>query len=200
MHPTLFFFKVTMEELKLISPIPCSVNHYMKPRPFLMGGRAQVTMYETADAKQYKREFVTYVKEQAKLQGFHPSTNKFQHYYVECDFYFPRIDMDANNYWKLMFDAITESQCVWIDDTQACERVNKILYDAKNPRIELRIFPVDYIGIFPNQEHLEHFKAKCIQCTRYKEGKCSLLNKAIEGRIQQEITGVTCTKYKQRSK
>lgn len=31
-----------------------------------------------------------------------------QHYYVDAVFYFPRIDMDTNNYWKVAFDAITD--------------------------------------------------------------------------------------------
>ena len=99
------------QNLYLTSPIPCSVNHYMKPRPFLMNGKPQVTMYETADAKEYKRNFISYVRTAAKEQGFIMSDNKFRHYYVDCTFYFPRVDMDANNYWKLLFDAITELKC-----------------------------------------------------------------------------------------
>ena len=55
--------------LKLVSEIPCSVNHYLKPRPFIMNGKAQVTMYETAEAKTYKKNFTKYIKEQVKLQG-----------------------------------------------------------------------------------------------------------------------------------
>lgn len=186
------------QNLYLTSPIPCSVNHYMKPRPFLMNGRPQVTMYETADAKEYKRNFISYVRTAAKEQGFIMSDNKFRHYYVDCTFYFPRVDMDANNYWKLLFDAITESQSVWIDDTQACERVNKILYDSQNPRIEIHIHPVGYIGIFDNQEQLDQFKGRCIQCNRYKEGRCSIFIKALEGRIQEDIADGICQKYKQR--
>lgn len=187
-----------MQDLYLVSPIPCSVNHYMKPRPFLMHGKAQVTMYETADAKQYKKDFIAYMKSAVKEQGFQKSDNKFQHYYVECDFYFPRIDMDANNYWKLLLDAITESQMVWIDDTQACERVNKIRYDPQNPRIEMRIHPVEYIGIFDNQEQLDHFRDSCIQCNRYKEGRCSIFIKALEGRVQETVQDNICKKYKPR--
>ena len=46
----------TKQILTLISPIPCSVNHYIKPRPFIIDGKAQVTMYETAEAKKYKKD------------------------------------------------------------------------------------------------------------------------------------------------
>lgn len=185
-----------MQELKLTSPMPVSVNHYIKPRAFIVHGKPQISLYETAEAKEFKNEFIRYVKEQVKVQDFHPSTNKFQHYYVECNFYFPRTHMDANNHWKILLDAITESGAVWLDDSQVCERVNKILYDAKNPRIEMRIFPVTYVGIFPDQESADQFRQKCTGCNRYRNGRCSILLKAFECRVQEEITGLTCTKYK----
>ena len=81
-------------------------------------------MYETVEAKDYKKKFTAYVREEVKRQGFVMSDNKSQHYYVTCTFYFDRIDKDCNNYWKLLLDAITESQCVWIDDNTCCERVD----------------------------------------------------------------------------
>ena len=182
--------------LNLISPIPCSVNHYIKPRPFIAYGKAQVTMYETADAKAYKKSFCKYVKEQIKLQEWELIPNKTQHFYVDCVFYFDRIDKDANNYFKLLLDSITESGTIWIDDNTTCERVNAIYYDNQNPRIEIAIYPVDYIGIFPSQEQLDIFKSDCILCKKYKEGKCSVLNKAIEGRVQEEIQKLQCLKRK----
>lgn len=176
--------------------MPVSVNHYIKPRAFIVHGKAQVTLYETAEAKKYKKEFTKYVKEQVKLQQFNVIPNKTQHFYCDCVFYFDRIDKDANNYFKLLLDAITDTQAIWIDDNTVCERVNAIYYDSKNPRIEIKIFPVDYIGIFNNQEQLDGFESNCIHCTRYRERKCSILNKAIEGRIQDETVGMTCSKFK----
>ena len=71
-----------MQELKLTSPMPVSVNHYIKPRAFIVHGKPQISLYETAEAKEFKNEFIRYVKEQVKVQDFHPSTNKFQHYYL----------------------------------------------------------------------------------------------------------------------
>ena len=153
-------------------------------------------MYETADAKKYKKDFTKYIKEQVIIQDFNITPNKTQHFYCDCVFYFDRIDKDANNYFKLLLDSITDSQCVWVDDNTVCERVNAIMYDAKNPHIELTIYPVDYIGIFPNQEQLDNFESNCIQCKRYKERKCSILNKSIEGRIQDEIVDFQCQKFK----
>ena len=151
--------------------------------------------YKTSEAVKYQKEFTKYVKEQVKLQGWQKSDNKFQHYYMDCHFYFPRIDMDANNYFKCMADAITDSECVWIDDVQLCERVQGINYDTKNPRIELEIRAVDYIGIFKDISQLEQFESNCIGCSKYNRN-CSLLTRAKEGRIQEEIQDLKCSKYK----
>ena len=104
--------------------------------------------------------------------------------------------MDTNNYWKVGFDAITDSGVVWADDNMACERVLKVLYDSKNPRIELTIYKTDYIGIFDNQEQLSEFEDKCKTCQRYNRN-CSILKKAKEGRIQEEICDLKCSKYKE---
>ncbi len=186
--------------LNLVSPIGVSVNHYLKPRSFIIykNGKPipQVTMYETKEAKDYKKNFIKHIKEEVKLQKWEKSDNKFQKYYIDCTFFFPRIDMDSNNTYKLMLDSITESECVWIDDTQACERNQGIFYDSKNPRIILCVHPVDFVGVFPTSEQLQEFKSNCITCNRYKKGKCSILKKSIEGRIQEEINDFICSKYK----
>lgn len=194
-----------IKSLKLISPIPVSVNHYLKPRGIVKYNKkgrpyALVIMYETAEAKKYKKQFANYIKEQAKLQGWKHKPNKTQHFYVDCVFYFDRIDMDSNNYFKLLMDAITDSKIVWLDDNVACERVQGIFYDKENPRIEIAISPVDYIGVFKSQEQLDRFEINCIQCRRYLEGRCSILKKAIEGRIQEEIQNNKCKKFKQKAR
>lgn len=181
-------------KIKLVSPIPCSVNHYIKARPFIFKGKAQVTMYETAEAKKYKKNFKKYVESEMERQNIHIIPNKTQHYYCDCVFYFERIDQDANNYFKLLLDAITDSGRIWVDDNVVCERVNGIYYDSKNPRIELEIYPVDYIGIFKNKKEFEEFETGCLECSRYRNGRCSILIKAQNGRIQDDIVGLQCQK------
>ena len=186
--------------LELISPIPPSVNHYLAYRAIIKNGKPMAMSYKTSDAIKYQKEFVAYVKKECLNQGWIKSDNKFQHYYMDCTFYFPRIDMDGNNYFKCMADALTDSNSVWIDDTQLCERIQAIYYTSENPRIELTIKEVDYIGIFDNVSQLDNFKTNCIQCVRYKQGNCSIYNKAVEGRIQEEIQDCICLKYKQNKK
>lgn len=192
--------KIISNILKLVSSIPVSVNHYIKPRPFItyVNGKpkAMVTMYETAEAKKYKKDFIKYIKEQVKIQQFETIIEKFKNTFVSCTFYFPRIDMDANNTWKLLLDSITESGVVWQDDNTTLENARRIYYDPKNPRLELTISYADYIGIFDNQEQLDSFTSNnCIQCKRYKKN-CSILNAAKEGRIQEEIMDYVCSKQK----
>lgn len=182
--------------LKLTSPIPLSVNHYLGTRAILKNGKPMAMMYETGDAKKYKKEFGEYIKEQVKLQNWTMSEDKTQHIYCDCVFYFDRTDKDCNNYFKLLLDSITESEVVWIDDNVVCERVNRIYYDHSNPRIELEIYPVEYIGIFDNIEQLDYFEDKCKACKRYNRN-CSILKKAKEGRIQEEICDLECSKCSQ---
>ena len=182
--------------LKLTSPIPLSVNHYLGTRCILKNGKPMAMVYETGDAKKYKKEFGKYIKEQVKLQNWIMSEDKTQHIYCDCVFYFDRTDKDCNNYFKLLLDSITESEAVWIDDNVVCERVNRIFYDSTNPRIELMIYKVDYVGVFENKEQLEYFENKCQTCNRYNRN-CSILKKAKEGRIQEEISELDCSKYKE---
>lgn len=172
--------------LYLTSSIPPSVNHYLGYRAIIKNGKPMVMPYKKADAVKYQREFAEYVKEQAKTQSWIMSDNKSQHYYMDCVFYFDRTDKDANNCFKCMADAITDTECVWIDDTQLCERVQGIFYDADNPRVEVTIYPVDYYGIFHTMLDMKIFENKCETCKRHKRN-CSILKKAKEGKIQNEI-------------
>lgn len=165
----------------------------------MVRGKAQVSMYETAEAKRYKKDFANYIVEQIEIQNWDIEPNKTQHFYIDCVFYFDRVDKDPNNYFKLILDAITDTQLIWLDDNVTCERVHRIYYDSKNPRIEITIKPVDYVGIFDNIDHLNEFEEKCKKCTRYSRN-CSLLKNAKIGKIQEEISvECICSKYKMAS-
>ena len=181
--------------LRLTSPIPPSVNHYIGVRAVIKSGKPLALLYETKEAKRYKQEFKSYIAEEVSSQNFIGDLSGTQHYYCDCIFYFDRIDKDPNNYFKCLLDAITETQLIWADDNVVCERVNRIYYDSKNPRIEISIYPVDYIGIFDNAHELKTFMSSCEKCLRIKNN-CSVLRKAIEGRVQDEIQCGICSKFK----
>lgn len=186
----------TSMSLHLTSPIPPSVNHYLAYRAIMRGGKPAAMSYKTAEAVKYQCAFTDYVSAEAEKQGWVMSDNPAQHYYMDCAFYFPRVDMDCNNYFKCMADAITNSHAVWQDDRQLCERVQGIWYDKDNPRIEMVIHPVDYIGVFLDASQLADFEANCISCARYKRN-CTLLKAAKNGYIQSDIADGCCAKYKQ---
>lgn len=169
----------------------------MQYRVVKRGGKYSAMSYKTKEAVMFQKHFTEYVKEQALLQNWEYDDNPFQHYYVDAVFYFPRIDMDTNNYWKCTFDAITDSEVVWVDDNMAQERVLGVYYDAKNPRIELTIRPTENIGIFESKGILDMFENDCKKCSRYSRN-CSILKGAKEGRVQEyiDIETYLCEKFK----
>lgn len=177
--------------------MPPSVNHYTAVRTIIKNGKPMAIVYETKEAKDYKKKFKKIVEEEIKKQGWDREVNNNQHFYVDAIFYFDRIDKDCSNYEKCLDDTITETQLIWKDDNVVLFRPQRIYYDSENPRIELEIYPVDYIGVFNNASQLEEFETNCIGCNRYKRN-CSLLKKAKEGRIQPEICDGVC--YKQNKK
>lgn len=188
-------------ELKLVSDIPVSVNHYLGYRavPQKKNGKTfyLVMPYVTKEAKDYKKKFSEYAKIQVEEQKWDIEQTRERHHYMDCVFYFPRTDQDEQNYFKIMCDSINE--IAYVDDRKILTRTPRIFYDSVNPRVEIIISPVDYIGIFDNELILSEFEENCKTCSRYKNN-CSILVKAKEGRIQEDITGsgldIKCEKYK----
>lgn len=183
------------QSLFITSPIPPSVNHYTAHRVVMKGGRPLAIVYKTKEAVAYQTALKKVVADAVEAQRWNTDLDSPKHVYVDAIFYMDKKHRDCNNTWKCMLDAITETQLVWKDDDIVCERVNKIVYDAANPRVELYIHYVDYIGIFDTEDQLEAFKSNnCIACKRYKRN-CTLLRNAVEGRIQEEIDGYICAKH-----
>lgn len=176
-----------------VRPFPPSVNHYLGYRAICKGKKGIVMPYTTAEAKKFKKEFIKYAKEQVKKQNWDKEQTRDKHYYMDCIFYFPRKDKDEQNYMKVLSDCLNE--IAYIDDKNILTRTHKVYYDTNDPRIELTIKPVEYVGIFPNQQQLHKFEDKCKTCKRYKRN-CSILRKAKEGRIQKEIDSeFNCEKF-----
>ena len=104
--------------------------------------------------------------------------------------------MIPDNFKKLQQDCITESKVVWEDDSWVLPRTERLFIDSYNPRIELVITPCDFIGIFDNEQQFKEFEQQCTDCTRYRNN-CSILRKATEGRIQEEIDDdLLCSEFK----
>lgn len=191
------------KNLKLTSSMPPSVNHYLGYRAVPSGKWKNgkeihiVVPYLTKEAKEYKADFSKYGTLKVKEQGWDIEKTREKHHYMDCIYYFPRIDMDEQNYPKCMSDSL--NGIAYIDDNFILTRTNRIYYDSKNPRVEIIISPVDYTGIFDSDLELVEFESNCTTCSRYKNN-CSILKKAKEGRIQEEIdehaVDLKCEKYK----
>jgi len=184
------------KKLHITAPIPPSINNdYMKPRPFIttIKGKpsAMVTMYEMAGAKKYKKEIEKLVKQQIILQDFKVDLDKFV--IVEWTFYFPRTNMDTNNFYKCFIDAITNcTNLIWQDDNKSLMRDNRIYYDSVNPRVEVDIYYSEHMGIFDNQEDFDEFiNSNCSECKKGnkigQKGGCSIYKNAMESRIQDDL-------------
>lgn len=187
-----------MQKLNLVCKEFISVNHYMSYRAVKKGRGTMVMAYKPKETKDFEKSFGKYIKEEIEKQGWiKPPKGKL--IIMDTIFYFDRTDRDAQNYFKSICDIATECG-VWEDDNIVMERVNRIYYDSNNPRIEIAIYESEYEGIFDNVELMELFISRCKICNRYKRN-CSLLNKALEGRIQDEITKYDeywlCNKFKE---
>ena len=185
-----------MKCFKVTSPMPPSVNHYTKVRTIIKNGKPVSIVYKTNEAKEYESKFKDIIIKTAKDVNWNIAVNNHQHFYVDAIFYFDRTDKDASNYEKCLCDTITETQLIWKDDNVVLFRPQRIFYDPENPRIELTIYPVEYIGIFDNLNQLDVFEEQCSTCTIYSRN-CSIHRKAIEGRVQKEIQDLVCEKYKE---
>lgn len=186
-------------EIHIISPMPPSVNHYTATKCIIKNGRPLSIVYKTKESVAYQTAFKKTVSEAVIDQQWITDLANPRHFYVDANFYMDKKHKDCSNLWKCLLDAITETQLIWQDDDIVCERVNKIVYDAENPRVELYIHYVDYIGIFDNEAQLDMFKTNnCIGCKRYKRN-CTLLKNALDGRVQPEIDGTICAKKRSMS-
>ncbi len=166
-----------------------------------------VMAYKPKTTKDFEKSFGEYVKQEIKKQGWiKPPKDKFIN--LDTVFYFPRVDMDAQNFFKSLSDILTSSG-VWEDDNIVLEKVHRIYYDSENPRIELNVTVSDHIGIFDNQEDYKNFiNTYCNNCKKGnkigQKGGCSIYKKILESRIIDDIeinfnTGEKkCLKFKQK--
>lgn len=160
-------------ELFLTSPIPPSVNNYIKYRVARSGRRLFVQAYPTAETVKYRKEFSEYVKKEIANTGWiMPDKDKI--IYVECYFYINRKRKDANNLFKVMLDVLTECG-VYYDDDNVVPVGKRIIIDKYNPRVELTIKIGNEVGVFKDDSEYNDFLTNnCDKCTKNSE-KCAIL-------------------------
>lgn len=135
-------------------------------------------------------------RNQMRDQEWNFDWTKDNYLYQDAVIYFPRRGMDDNNIYKLLNDSM--EGIVFDNDSRVLTRTQKILYDSDNPRVEITYTPVDYIGIFDSPDELQEFESFCETCSRYLNGRCSILNDSKAGKIREEVQHNYCTKYKEK--
>jgi hypothetical protein len=188
-------------QLKLTVPMPVSINklyineyqydHKVKKR--VPTGRRILSK----EGRQVKARIQAEARIQMKQQDWSYDWTKENYCYQDAVIYFARRGSDDNNIYKLLNDSL--EGIVYDNDSRVLVRTQRIVYDPKNPRIELTLTPVNFIGIFENEQKLNEFKEQCSKCTRYRNGSCSILKDSIAGTVREEISDIynpICSVYK----
>jgi len=183
--------------------MPPSINNdYMKCRGIMKykGGKpfAMAMMYETAEAKKFKKNMVKLIKEEIIKQEFE-TREDYSFVNIYWTWFFPSVKNDTNNRLKCAIDAITmfgdefEDLKIWTDDNVSMNKDVKIYYDSINPRVELEIRYAPDVGIFTDKEEHDSFvNTYCNKCKKGNKiglkGGCLVYRNAMESRIKERDT------------
>ncbi len=142
-------------------------------------------MYETKESKDWKKRFQAYLKRELRKQKWDKELTGEGHWFLDCVFVQARTNQDSNNYYKILCDSM--SGIITIDDKNVLVRTQKVMYDAKKPRFKAILHKAGYIGVFNNKESFDtFFNNNCMNCKKNRD-KCTILRKAKEGRLQEDI-------------
>lgn len=190
-------------------PFPPSVNAYLGHR-VVKKGRANIVMaYTKQPAKVFQKKFGEYLDELIAESNWDKEVTRGTHFYLDCTMYMPRRNIDENNLYKVLVDCLNDVAIV--DDKHLVTRTQAVYYDFENPHVQMYLHPVGYSGIFPTETEENFFERHCSGCTRFRNGRCSILLDSKDGKLREEIDykitndegfvtheNITCTKYKEK--
>lgn len=191
------------DSIEYVSPMCPSNNSYNEYRVITkMVGKVKksfVHAYPSAEYVKYKATFIPYLKKLVQEYEWQ-MIDEFKHYYLDLEIYFPSTASDPTNLFKCLQDVA--NGILWFDDKIVLGRVNRVYYThnkESEPRIECKLYPVDYIGIWENKEEFVSFIETCKQCKNYKEGQCKRLEEYMEYKITKDfdLTTRTCLGFKE---
>lgn len=194
-------------EIYLDLPVPVSINSlYINKFTFDPVSRRRIpsgSKILSKEGEKCKKEIQESARAQLANQKWDYvwTEDKNNFLYMDVIIFFPRRGRDADNIFKLLSDSL--EKLVYDNDSRILPRVQKVLYDTENPHIEVKFSPVDYKGIFKDQEEADEFKSSCESCTRYREGRCSILVDSLSGTIREEVDhlgSLECSEYKKKAK
>lgn len=188
-------------KLELILPVPTSINalyinefrYNPKTRQREMTG---ARILSKAGAKR-KEEIAFHAKQQMEKQEWDYEWTKENFVYQDAVIHFARRGSDDNNIYKLLNDTL--EKIAYDNDSRVLVRTQRIVYDSSNPRVEVTLTPVDFVGVFENKDEADKFEQNCINCTRHRNGRCSILVDSLNGTVREEIGSINepvCVKFK----
>lgn len=193
-------YKLENGVLYFQSEVPPSTNHYNSWRVITMRGKPMPSAYPSKDYKAFKKSFKPYLEKLVKDVEWDILPTENTHYYLDVTMYFDRRDKDPNNYFKCPMDVMNE--IVYVDDRTIISRVKRMYYTNNEncpPHFEYELYPVDYIGIWEDNDEYVDFITKCLTCRNYKDHKCKRLKEFETYKITKDFDIETreCLGYKE---
>lgn len=188
---------------RLSLPLPTSLNKLYIQQ--FAGGRPTGKKILSKAGKENREDIMINVEKQMSLPiniNWDVEYTRDNYIYMNIDAYVTRVNVDLDNTLKTLNDSIEESGLVFLNDKKVVPRFNRVFIDPNNPRVELTITQTGWNGIFDTNSIRNKFEMKCQKCTKYRNGACSIFNKALQNKIQEEITqednNFSCLKFKEK--
>ncbi|MFQ3843367.1 hypothetical protein AABD41_01810 [Staphylococcus pseudoxylosus] len=191
------------KQCRLSLPLPTSLNKLYVQQ--YSGGRFTGKKILSKVGKENREDIMINVERQMSMPmniewDFEYTKNNY--IYMDIIAYVTRVNVDLDNTLKTLNDSIEASGLVFDNDKKVVPRFDRVYIDPSNPRVELTFKQTGWNGIFPDENTREDFESGCISCSRYRKGACSILKKAKENKIQNEIkydkVNYTCLSRKER--
>jgi Holliday junction resolvase RusA-like endonuclease len=191
--------------LELVLPVPTSINalyiNQFSYNPKTKKREMTGARILSKAGQKRKDEIAFHAKQQMENQEWDYEWTKENFVYQDAVIHFARRGSDDNNIYKLLNDTL--EGIAYDNDSRVLVRTQRIVYDSNNPRVEVTLTPVDFVGVFENQEEADQFELRCNECTRFLNGRCSILVDSLNGTVREEIGSINepvCVKYKVNNK
>lgn len=192
-------------QCRLSLPLPTSLNKLYVQR--FSGGRFTGKKILSKAGKENREDIMINVERQMSLPvniDWDYEYTKDHYIYMDIEAYVTRVNVDLDNTLKTLNDSIEASGLVFDNDKKVVPRFNRVYIEPSNPRVELTFTQTGWNGIFDKEDEYNDFLEGCQRCTRYRSGSCSILKKALENKIQEEISldegtlMYSCSKWKEK--
>lgn len=176
------------KQARLSLPLPTSLNKLYIQQ--YSGGRFTGKKILSKVGKENREDIMINVERQMSLPiniDWDITYTENHYIYMDIDAYVTRTNVDLDNTLKTLNDSIEASGLVFLNDKKVIPRFNRVFIEPSNPRVELTFTQTGWFGVFEDKIDYEDFLHDCNTCSRFRNGSCSILNKALDNKIQEEI-------------